>query len=596
MEAAFQREVRELPSWALRLPVAPRITRLVSERATLEKTIKLIRDVVEGYRWQVAAEARKLKGRTVRESCRNIWEFCYGHIQYRRDEDGKEQVRSPRRTLRDAKEGVDCDCFTVLVSALLTNMGIGHRLRITSYPDPENPAPDFQHIYVVVPHSGGHITIDPVTDRFDCEVPWLNKKDIDMSLEFLDGTPSRLGNTASEGKKNRTRHNPAPRPRPHRDAKLLVALQRAKAAGEVPQSMSVEQYKDHLRQQFIAKHGMTPEAWKRKVEAEMERRRREGEALFAQKLAKLRAELDKRGVGYPPNAGRDQLIRLLNENPAPRPLANGANKLNKLNPLAAATRQGFILAAKLNYMGAGKLVWALTPKGTAVAMGMKDRDWDKLSAAWTRLRGIHYSMGGKVEKLAAALKSGVYNKRSKVVAPGTGRSNAAGLSGYGGLGAITASAALAAASAVLGAIAAIVRAVEVPGRNGGSIEPGSAAEVEQIVKKAGGMTPLDTITTIASGIAEAANGPDQTAGAGYDDEIVRDRETGGGKTPDPPKSFDWGGALKWGGIALGAGAVGYMAWQATRPAESEKQAALAGHSKSLSKGEKPPAQDPVHIR
>jgi hypothetical protein len=155
------------------------------EGATVADTIRFIPQVVKDTLFHTNKIAKVLKGNTVRESCENIWHFVYDHIAYKKDEEGKEQVRSPARAWHDRGniQGVDCDCYSVFISSVLSNLKIKHKLRITKYKEDR-----FQHIYPIVPlNDGSYITIDCVVRNFDYEEPYSEKKDTDMDLEYLNG-------------------------------------------------------------------------------------------------------------------------------------------------------------------------------------------------------------------------------------------------------------------------------------------------------------------------------------------------------------------------------------------------------------------------
>ncbi|MGE0566965.1 MAG: hypothetical protein AB7O73_03370 [Bacteroidia bacterium] len=155
------------------------------EGATVADTIRFIPQVVRDTLFHTEKIAKILKGSNVRETCSNIWHFVYNHIAYKKDEDGKEQVRSPARAWHDRGniQGVDCDCYSVFISSILSNLNIRHKLRITKYKEDR-----FQHIYPIVPLSdGSYITIDCVVRNFDYEEPYSEKKDTNMDLEYLNG-------------------------------------------------------------------------------------------------------------------------------------------------------------------------------------------------------------------------------------------------------------------------------------------------------------------------------------------------------------------------------------------------------------------------
>lgn len=156
----------------------------IKKGAGLSDTVKFIPKVVRQTKGQTFKISQRLKGSDFYQTCKNIWEFVYNHIQYRKDKQGYEQIRSPRRTWHDRRQGVDCDCYSVFISSILANLYIPHILRITKYNEDH-----FQHIYPVVPFNGRYIMVDCVTDHFDYEVPYTEKKDYSMDLQFLDGIP-----------------------------------------------------------------------------------------------------------------------------------------------------------------------------------------------------------------------------------------------------------------------------------------------------------------------------------------------------------------------------------------------------------------------
>lgn len=185
MEAGKKRNIQSGQQYERLFPEATGVMQTIRKDATVGDTVSFIKKIIPSTLSQTSSIAMALKGDSVYDSCKNIWHFVYSHIAYRKDRDGYEQIRSPARSWRDRKSGVDCDCYSTFISSILTNLGIPHILRITKYQKEY-----FQHIYPVVPNGGRYITIDCVTDRFDYEVPYSEKKDINMDLQYLNG----LGN------------------------------------------------------------------------------------------------------------------------------------------------------------------------------------------------------------------------------------------------------------------------------------------------------------------------------------------------------------------------------------------------------------------
>lgn len=152
---------------------------------TVMDTVAQMKSIVKKYNHQTDKIAQQLKGATREATARNIWNFLYNHVQYTKDQPDREQLRQPLRTWADRKRGVDCDCYSIFISSVLTNLGIPHAFRIAKYNG------DWQHVYVVVPKSGtnyaSYYTIDPVVDSFNYEATPTEKKDYTMKVTMLNG-------------------------------------------------------------------------------------------------------------------------------------------------------------------------------------------------------------------------------------------------------------------------------------------------------------------------------------------------------------------------------------------------------------------------
>jgi len=186
MEATKKRKIKSGEEYDHLFPKPMFLDPTIKKGATVNDTVRFIPQVVRETLSQTSKLAPLLKGNNVYETCKNIWEFVYHHIAYKKDEDGKEQIRSPARGWHDRFHGIDCDCYTVFISSILSNLKIKHKLRITKYSQDH-----FQHIYPIVPTTGGnYITVDCVVDRFNYEEPYTEKQDTKMELEYLNGVPS----------------------------------------------------------------------------------------------------------------------------------------------------------------------------------------------------------------------------------------------------------------------------------------------------------------------------------------------------------------------------------------------------------------------
>lgn len=165
----------------------------VQRNANVGHTVRFIPKVVSETLFHTTGISRLLKGNSIKETCQRIWDFVYTHINYRKDEDGKEQVRSPARAWHDRYQGVDCDCYTVFISSILSNLRVPHFLRIVKY-----SGNNYSHIYPVVSLFGKDIILDCVVDRFNYEEPFTQKKDFTMDLNYLNGVPEKPLNMDAE--------------------------------------------------------------------------------------------------------------------------------------------------------------------------------------------------------------------------------------------------------------------------------------------------------------------------------------------------------------------------------------------------------------
>jgi hypothetical protein len=185
MPGIYQKTIKPLGFYKQYFPKANMNEVTVKKNAVVSDTVKFIPKVVRETLFHTERFALLMKGKTLLQTCKNIWQFVYDHIAYEPDEKGKEQVRSPARMIADLKG--DCDCFSTFISSALCSLGIFHIFRITKYKKDY-----FQHIYPIVPLAGGgHITMDCVVEQFNYEEPYKEKQDYPMELNYLNGVPSK---------------------------------------------------------------------------------------------------------------------------------------------------------------------------------------------------------------------------------------------------------------------------------------------------------------------------------------------------------------------------------------------------------------------
>lgn len=193
MEAQNLRKIKDGKEYDKYFPRPNMKTAVIKKDADLDDTLHKIKSILQQSYSQTREIAKILKGKDVKDTLRNIWNFVYQHIQYRLDDDGTEQLRTPARTWADRQRGVDCDDYSIFISTILLNLGIPHSLRLAEY----KSKGFFQHIYLIVPYNGQNIIIDCVKDAFDDEEEYTNYKDIkvEMELQHLTGfgnTPAKI--------------------------------------------------------------------------------------------------------------------------------------------------------------------------------------------------------------------------------------------------------------------------------------------------------------------------------------------------------------------------------------------------------------------
>lgn len=203
--AVGKRDIGNGKTYENHFPAAENKEKYLTYNGTNFDTLDYMAHVVRTTLPQTVKIAKTLDKSSLQTTCKAIFDFVYGNYQYKQDDDRFEELRSPARAWRDRKSGVDCDCYSITISSILTNLGIHHAFKMAGYKK-EQP---FQHVYIVVPkdqnnpgkqnytHRESYIVIDPVLDTFDYEKPPINVHlkifNINMnlnevsSLGFLNG-------------------------------------------------------------------------------------------------------------------------------------------------------------------------------------------------------------------------------------------------------------------------------------------------------------------------------------------------------------------------------------------------------------------------
>jgi hypothetical protein len=345
MEAHKKRNIQSSERYTNLFPEATKVTSTIRKDANVYHTVAFIPKVVNETLQHTKQIAAILKANNTYDTCKNIWHFVYGHIAYKKDAEGYEQIRSPARAWHDRFTGVDCDCYSVFISSILTNLNIPHKLRITKY-----HRDYFQHIYPIVPIENGHITIDCVTEKFNYEVPFSEKKDYPMDLQYLNGFD---GNPALYADPN--------------DSYML--------AGN-----GMDELGKIIQKRFAANNKrQAPAKGNSKKQTRVEKRKTVN-VVGGRKL-------------------KGKLLNKVNKlNPATLALRNGILASMKLNIKNIA----------------GRLRWSYLNPQEAAARSIEPTRFQKLIRTRQRLENLLYKAGGKPDNLRKAIMNGKGNKDKAV--------------------------------------------------------------------------------------------------------------------------------------------------------------------------------------
>ena len=143
LQSSWKRKIRSGREFNRLFPNADTKDVILKNDGTVHETVGYIKKIVAQSLDDTKKIAPLLKGINVQDTCNKIWDFVYWHIQYKLDKPGIEELRRPRRLWQDRKTGGDCDCYSIFISSVLSNLGIAHYFRVTKY------EADWQHIYVV---------------------------------------------------------------------------------------------------------------------------------------------------------------------------------------------------------------------------------------------------------------------------------------------------------------------------------------------------------------------------------------------------------------------------------------------------------------
>lgn len=384
--------------------------RIILDDGDVNDTVELMKKVVWRYIDDTKLIARELQATSQRASCENIWNFLFNHIQYRLDKKGVEQLRRPVRSWAEREQGIDCDCFSIFVSSILTNLQIPHKFRITKYGDSDV----FQHVYVIVPQANKDITIDCVLNKFDYEKPYSQKKDFTMNmnginvavLSGIDGDVLDLVSGLEGFGDTRS---------PENDQLIYEHLIKTRTMiAANPSLINTVDYPPAFLKMldYAIDNWNTPNREKALAilaKNEEELNKRNGFSGFDDDdldgLDEIYDEYDElNGKKAPKKAGKKGFFKKVGE-AAKKGAKMAIKSAIRFNPLTITARNGFLLAVKINLKKMGsKLKWAYATKEQAAAKGVSVSDWEKSKKALTKIEKLFVD---KLQGKKSALKNAV---------------------------------------------------------------------------------------------------------------------------------------------------------------------------------------------
>jgi len=169
----------------------------LKKNADVSDTVLLMIDIINDYHLQCVRIAKHLRGKTIKETAENVWNFVFKYLKYNIEKG--EILRTPAATwyyaqvkARDfignsfekPQYSADCDCFSIFICSIAKCLNLTWLLRITAY-----NTDNFQHVYpLFIDEQGKPIIVDAVYHEFNKEKSFTKKNDFDMNKHNLGST------------------------------------------------------------------------------------------------------------------------------------------------------------------------------------------------------------------------------------------------------------------------------------------------------------------------------------------------------------------------------------------------------------------------
>lgn len=149
---------------------------LTKAQGVTRDIITEVLDCLKDDKEQLKKFAPYLKGHSITETCKNVWDFWKSNIRYQVDDEGVQWIKSPAAVWKS--KFCDCKSFSVAVAGSLYCLGIPVKFRFTSY-GTNTQVPT--HVYVVAMDGNKQIIVDCVWTGFNSQKPYTKKWDYDMT-------------------------------------------------------------------------------------------------------------------------------------------------------------------------------------------------------------------------------------------------------------------------------------------------------------------------------------------------------------------------------------------------------------------------------
>lgn len=393
--------------------------RIIIEDGEVEETVDLMKRVVWKYLPDTKKIAAYLKGNNLEQTCKNIWEFLYHHIQYKLDRKGLEQLRRPNRSWAERHSGIDCDCFSIFISGILTNLQIPHSFRITKYNKDV-----YQHVYVIVPkgQNNGHYTIDCVLGRFNYEKPYTEKKDFPMNLNGINvavlsglgagdviDLVSGLDDMELLGADSDAQRLQAIYEHLVRTRNMIAEKPHLVSTVDYPPAFlkmldyAIENWHTPNRDKALAVLAKNEDAMNRLNGFDGEDDGAEFDGLdddFSDLEGLTLGEIDQELNGKKRKPGKKGFFKKVGQ-----AVKKGGKLFVRFNPVTISARGGFLMALKLNVKKmASKLKWGYATKEQAAKKGISTQQWEKSKNALAKVEKL---FADKLQGKKSALKNAI---------------------------------------------------------------------------------------------------------------------------------------------------------------------------------------------